>query len=55
MEEMLSWLADKKGVASSDDYGKDYEHLLVSYVLAFNIISTKTGPSSDMYTVHVIS
>ncbi len=30
VEEVLSWLADKEGVASSDDYGKDYEHLLVS-------------------------
>ncbi len=33
VEEVLSWLADKEGVASSDDYGKDYEHLLVSYLL----------------------
>ena len=29
VEEVLFWLADKEGVASSDDYGKDYEHLLV--------------------------
>ena len=30
VEEVLSWLADKEATASSDDYGKDFEHLLVS-------------------------
>lgn len=29
VEEVLSWLSDKEKVASSDDYGKDFEHLLV--------------------------
>ena len=29
VEEVLSWLADKEATASSDDYGKDFEHLLV--------------------------
>jgi hypothetical protein len=30
VEEVLSWLADKEHTASSDDYGKDFEHLLVN-------------------------
>ncbi len=27
VEDMLSWLTDKEGVASSNDYSMDYEHL----------------------------
>ena len=30
VEEVLAWLSEKEGVASSDDYGKDFDHLLVS-------------------------
>jgi len=30
VEEVVSWLGDKEKVASSDDYGKDFEHLVVS-------------------------
>lgn len=29
VEEVLSWLADKEATASSDNYGKEFEHLLV--------------------------
>ena len=29
VEEVVSWLGDKEKVAASDDYGKDFEHLLV--------------------------
>ena len=29
VDEVLSWLAEKQLVAASDDYGKDFEHLLV--------------------------
>lgn len=29
VEDVLSWLGDKEKVASSDDYGKDFEHLVV--------------------------
>ena len=32
VEEVLSWLGEKEDNASSDDYGKDFEHLLVSCV-----------------------
>ena len=32
VEEVLSWLGEKEDIASSDDYGKDFEHLLVSCV-----------------------
>ena len=31
VEEVLSWLGEKEDTASSDDYGKDFEHLLVSW------------------------
>ena len=30
VDEVLSWLAEKQAVAASDDYGKDFEHLLVN-------------------------
>ena len=30
VEEVLSWLSEKETTAASDDYGKDFEHLLVS-------------------------
>ena len=30
VEEVLSWLEEKEATATSDDYGKDFEHLLVS-------------------------
>ena len=29
VEEVLSWLSDKESIASSNDYGKDFEHLQV--------------------------
>ena len=38
VEEVLSWLADKEHTASSDDYGKDFEHLLVNTTLFFCIV-----------------
>ena len=31
VEEVLSWLSDKEKIASSDDFGKDFEHLLVRW------------------------
>ena len=30
VDEVLSWLTEKQAVAASDDYGKDFEHLLVN-------------------------
>ena len=30
VDEVVSWLKEKETVASSDDYGKDYDHLLVN-------------------------
>ena len=30
VDEVLSWLVEKQAVAASDDYGKDFEHLLVN-------------------------
>ena len=29
VEDVLSWLEEKVSLAASDDYGKDFEHLLV--------------------------
>lgn len=29
-DDVISWLEEKQSLAASDDYGKDYEHLLVS-------------------------
>ena len=29
VDEVLSWLSEKQVIAASDDYGKDFEHLLV--------------------------
>ena len=29
-DDVLSWISDKQQTASSDEYGKDFEHLLVS-------------------------
>ena len=40
VEEVLSWLADKEHTASSDDYGKDFEHLLVSNLCVIIILCT---------------
>ena len=34
VEEVLAWLNEKESIASSDDYGKDFDHLLVSVVLS---------------------
>ena len=30
VDEVVSWLKEKETVASSDDYGKDFDHLLVN-------------------------
>ena len=40
VDEVLSWLAEKQAVAASDDYGKDFEHLLV--YTSHNKITTKS-------------
>ena len=29
-DDVLSWISDKQQTASSEEYGKDFEHLLVS-------------------------
>ena len=34
VDEVLSWLSEKQTIAASDDYGKDFEHLLVRILLA---------------------
>ena len=31
VEEVVSWVREKETVASSDDYGKDFDHLLVIF------------------------
>jgi len=35
VDEVLSWLDEKRTIAASDDYGKDFEHLLVK-ILSFH-------------------
>ena len=30
VDDVISWLEETQSLASSDDYGKDFEHLLVS-------------------------
>lgn len=30
VDDVLSWLNEKESVASSDDYGNDFDHLLVN-------------------------
>lgn len=30
VEDVISWLEEKASLAASDDYGKDFEHLLVN-------------------------
>ena len=41
VEEVLSWLSDKEDIASSDDYGKDFEHLLVSSFIESYLLTAK--------------
>ena len=42
MEDVLSWLGDKEKVASSDDYGKDFEHLVVNLYNRHSSVEAET-------------
>ena len=33
VDEVMSWVREKQSVASAEEYGKDFDHLLVSIVL----------------------
>jgi hypothetical protein len=43
-EELETWIQEQMAAASSDDYGQDYEHLLVRLII--NILDTSTLVSS---------
>ena len=38
VDEVMSWLTEKQAIAESDDYGKDFEHLLVNIFVCVHII-----------------
>ena len=40
VEEVLSWLSDKESIASSNDYGKDFEHLQVRHFFWFQFFTS---------------
>lgn len=49
MEEVLSWLSDKESIASSNDYGKDFEHLQVVQK-KFEDFKRDVSASTERYT-----
>jgi len=66
VDEVLSWLDEKRAIAASDDYGKDFEHLLVKFKLSsvvklitllpqvlqkkFEDFKSDTAASSELYS-----
>lgn len=48
-DDVLSWLHDKESTASSDDYGKDFEHLVVLQN-KFEQFRRDAAVSTDRYT-----
>jgi len=40
VDEVLSWLSEKQAVAASDEYGKDFEHLLVVILYTYMYVCT---------------
>ena len=49
VEEVLSWLSDKESIASSNDYGKDFEHLQVVQK-KFEDFKRDVSASTERYT-----
>ncbi|XP_065894234.1 spectrin beta chain, non-erythrocytic 1-like isoform X3 [Dysidea avara] len=49
VDEVLSWLSEKQTIAASDDYGKDFEHLLVLQK-KFEDFKSDTAASSELYS-----
>ena len=52
-DDVTSWLEEKQSLAASDDYGKDYDHLLVRdrKGLSSFIPHCLTGPSEEVRRV----